>query len=81
MQAVSCRADQEANPSIPPIPPRFFSLAALVHGRGVVEAAVDHGPCDLLGLAEVLERVALDDDDVGELAGLEPADVLVRGPM
>src|SRR5437867_2797027 len=64
------------------LPPIFPSLPLprprLVQRRRVVEPSVDHGPDDLLGLADVLEGIAVDDDEVGELAGRKGPDVPVH---
>src|SRR5262249_60719595 len=50
----------------------------LCQRRGVIEAAVDHRPADVLRLPNVLQWIAVDHDDVRELAGLERADVAVH---
>ena len=53
-------------------------VAGLVHGRGVVEAAVDERVEDLLALADVGQGISVYDDQVGELAGLERSEVGVE---
>src|SRR3989442_7858755 len=57
---------------------RLLLRPDLVHGRGVVEDAFLHRVGDLLRLAYVRERVAVDDHEVGQLAGLQRAEVLAE---
>ena len=53
-------------------------VADLVHGGGVEDAAVDDGVAHRVGVADVLERVGVEDDEVGELARLQRADLAGR---
>ena len=53
----------------------------LVQARQRVEAAVLHHVDDAVGLADVDGRVAVDDDQVGQLADLQRADVLVHAEV
>src|SRR5271168_4171483 len=48
----------------------------LVQGHGVVEPAAQHHVLDLLGVADVLARVGVQHQQVGQLADLERAHVL-----
>ena len=65
------RARQTAS-SFPPI---SFALEAagrdLVHRDGIVEPAAEHDAVDLVAVADVLRRIGVEDDEVGELARLE----------
>ena len=56
-------------------------VADFVHGGGIVEAAVEHGVGDVLALADVFEGVAVDDDEVSQLAGLDAAELVVHAEV
>src|SRR6186997_2532169 len=57
---------------------RLWVVADLVQRRGVVEAAVEHHHADRLRVADVLERIPVQDDQVRELARLDRSDLLVQ---
>src|SRR5690606_17663267 len=68
-------ANQVGGTLFPPEPAALpVARPDLVHRRGVVQPAVDHRVGDALAVADVFERVAVDHDQVGELAWLERAD-------
>ena len=56
-------------------------VSDLVHGRGIVETAVDHRVDDLLRVAEILQRVAVHDDEIGQLSGFQGSEVSVAVRM
>jgi len=43
---------------------------------GVIEAPVQHHAVDLVGIPDVIERVGVEDDEVGEFSFLKRADIL-----
>src|ERR671923_1239732 len=63
-------------------PPEFHALsgviADLVECPGVVEPAVQHHHRDRLRVADVLQRIALHDDEIRELALFERSDLAVE---
>src|SRR5688572_10084524 len=54
-----------------------FSLARieLVHGIAIVETSVLHHHADRIRVADVLERIGIEDDEIGELASLDRSEV------
>src|SRR3546814_8254291 len=48
----------------------------LVHRQRIIEVSAEHHAVDLLGIADVLCRIGIENHEVGELAGLERSDVL-----
>jgi len=56
-------------------------VADLVHGIGVEEAAVDHDKIDVLRLPQVLQRIPVDHDEVGELTLLQRSEVAVQSEV
>src|SRR3569832_1510047 len=50
---------------------RVLMIADLVHRRGVENAAVDDRVVHALGVADALERIGVEHDEIGELAGFE----------
>src|SRR5690625_1108316 len=68
-------------PLPPELPPRLRHRRDLVHRPPIEEPAVDHDVPHALRVADVLERVRVEDDEVGELAGLDRAEVLVEAEV
>src|SRR5690606_34896243 len=68
-----------ARDRVEPVPQERRELPAagpeLVERLAVVQPAVLHDVADRYGVADVVERVAVEDDEVRELAGLDRADV------
>ena len=61
---------------------RVFGMAAnLVHGRRIVEPAVQHDASDRIAVADVVERIAVQDHEIGQLAGFERAEILVEAEI
>ncbi len=52
-------------------------VADLVHRRRIEEAAVDHHLGYVFSLADVVQGVAVEDDEVGEFTGFKRAEVAV----
>lgn len=53
----------------------------LVHRRRLVEPTVEHDVLDLVGMADILQRIVPQDDEVGQLARLDRAEIVVEAEM
>ena len=60
------------NPSLPPIS-RAFPVPRLhfVHRQRVLHPPVEHHAVDLVAIADVSGRIGVEDQQVGQLAGLQ----------
>src|SRR5436190_1337202 len=76
---VDRRGHRRARPAVLEIERAALGGAAeLVERRSVVKPAVEHRVAHLARVADVGERVLVEHDEVGELAGFEGAEVLVE---
>src|SRR5262245_6034677 len=77
------RQQQPKQSSLLPIILRAFPVAGrdLVQGRWAIETTIYHHPGNLVRIADVIERVLVQHDEVGELADFERAEVLVEAEL